>query len=351
MASFFRIALLLFITQLPQFAFSQTSFVDSLLRAARRQQPELGLVVGIYQHGSTHYYATGNRTGNGSLPVDSNTLFEVGSATKTFTALLLAQAIAEGRVRPDERIDALLPTGVQLAPALRQTVRLTDLAAHRSGLPNLSSDAYFDALLARDARNPFRFVDSAYLINLLQHTDSLRGYGQYHYNNFAFALLGRLLARGSGRSYERMIEEDLLRPLGMNATSFAIPGGGNRAGLYAQRGAPQDYLVLNAMAPAGGLKSNAVDLMRYLRACVRPGFLRPALRIAEAPYYSGADRSVGLGWEIGDGFYEKDGDTFGNSCLLRYSPQNDLAVVVLSNHQNGALVRSLANAVYAQLLR
>jgi CubicO group peptidase (beta-lactamase class C family) len=325
--------------------------IDSLINENKmRTAATTGLVVGIYKNGKANFYASGAKSAGGTALLDSTTIFEVGSATKTFTGLLLALNIQHGRFGMNDYIDNYLPKQLLLTKAYRNKIKLTDLASHQSGLTNLSSDKYFTDLLEKDGRNPFRFVDKEYLYHVLKETDTLIGYGNYQYNNYAFSLLGDLIERKNKHAYVSIIERDILVPLKMSSTTFGIPQTSNVAGLYDQRGVPQEKMILNAVMPAGGLKSNAVDLLKYLAAQVSPPTeLKYAIALTQKIYYKDGEREVGLGWDIKDGYFQKDGDTFGNSCLLRYSCEKGVAIVVLSDHQNGKLVREAVDLLYNQI--
>jgi CubicO group peptidase (beta-lactamase class C family) len=347
--------LLIFLLAISTSSFAQTQqkAIDSLFygkAGIRVQNPDVGLVVGIYQNGQTHYYSIGTRMVKGSAVVDSLTIFEIGSATKTLTALLLAIDIQHHRLAESDPIDRYLPVDISLPRNYRNKIKLTDLASHQSGLPNLSSDKYFESLLQKDPRNPFRFVDQKYLYRMLKETDTLMNYGKYQYNNYAFSLLGDLLARKNEMTFNTLITHDILHSLEMENTTFDNNRSTNVAGLYDQRGHPQEPMILKAASPAGGLKSNAVDLIKYLKAQISgTSTLEAAIRLTQNVYYKDNERMVGLGWDIKDDYYQKDGDTFGNSCLLRFSRKNGTAIVVLSNHQNGMLVRDAVDFIYAQI--
>jgi CubicO group peptidase (beta-lactamase class C family) len=335
------------------FAQVQQKVIDSLFdgkNGIRTAAQGTGLVIGINHNGKATYYAIGTRSASGSEPLDSATIFEVGSATKTFTGLLLALNIEEGKIGLNDNIDSYLPGRLQLPESYRNKVKLTDLASHQSGLPNLSSDKYFTELMKKDPRNPFRFVDRKYLYDVLRQTDTLTHYGDYQYNNYAYSLLGDLIGRKNKQAYTSLIKRDILGPLQMKSTTFETPKSLNIAGLYDQRGVPQESMILDAAMPAGGLKSNAVDLLKYLAAQISPPVeLKSAIDLTQKNYYKDSEREIGLGWDIKDDYYQKDGDTFGNSCLLRFSKKRNLAIVVLSNHQNGKLVRDAVDYLYSQL--
>lgn len=137
----------------------------------------------------------------------------------------------------------------------------------------------------------------------------------------------------------------------MKSTSLSLPKTSNRAGLYSQRGEPQEPLKLDAVNPAGGLKSNAVDLMKYLMAHLAGTEGATSFGRTRNVYYADEKMQVGLGWDIKEGYYQKDGDTFGNSMHMRYNPAKQLAVVVLLNHQNGQLARDVVDFVYSRLIK
>ena len=349
-----KIILLLFLLFISTYSIgqSQQRIIDSLFygqKGIKNKFPDVGIVVGIYKDGITNYYSLGTRIRNGKELLDSLSIFEIGSATKTFTALLLANQISNKKIDEHDYIDKYLPNKIKLASALKHKVKLTDLASHQSGLPNLSNDKYFTELLNKDSRNPFRFVDKKYLINVLNETDTLHNYGLYQYNNYAFSLLGYILEKNNKIDYEYLIKKNILTILNMDQTSFKIPNSSNVAGLYNQEGEPQDYIILNSVNPAGGLKSNAVDLIKYLKAYILPNKLDKAMQLTQHIFYEDKNRKVGLGWDIKDDYYQKDGDTFGNSSLMRYNKTKKIAIVVLSNHQNGQLVSDAVAFIYDRL--
>jgi CubicO group peptidase (beta-lactamase class C family) len=351
MKNVFLIFLIAFVSH--SFAQIPKNSLDSLLKSNNKLPtggPGTGLVVGIYYNGKTSFYAVGTRSVSGTAHLDSATIFEVGSATKTFTGLLLALNIQQGKIGINDHMDAYLPPKQVLPKAYRNKIKLTDLASHQSGLPNLSSDKYFTSLMEKDPRNPFRFVNKTYLYQMLKQTDTLKDYGKYQYNNYAYALLGDLIARKNNRSYVALVEREILVPLKLENTTFGVPNTTNVAGLYDQRGVPQEKMILSAALPAGGLKSNAVDLLKYLVAQIYPNTaFKSAIHLTQKTYYKDQERAVGLGWDIQDGYYQKDGDTFGNSCLLRFNREKHIAVVVLANHQNGKLVRDAVDLLYNNL--
>ena len=147
-----------------------------------------------------------------------------------------------------------------------------------------------------------------------------------------------------------MIDSQILKPLKMSCTSFEVLDSKNTAGLYSQQREIQKPMILHKANPAGGLKSNAVDLIKYLKAFLSNNMFINETKLIEKTYYGDINRKIGLGWELGNDVIEKDGDTFGNSTLIRYSPKRQIAIVILSNHQNGQLVRDLMTDIYNKII-
>lgn len=162
-----------------------------------------GVSIGVVKGNRVFYVAAGQRAGH--LPVDEHTLFEIGSVTKTFTALLLADQIVSGRANRNTYMDAWLPPRFQLAPKLQRRVKLTDLASHQSGLPNLSNDEYIKTLYEQNPAQPFSMVTPAYIYQLLITTKKLKDYGQYQYNNYAYALLGQFQVAVTKARFEQTL--------------------------------------------------------------------------------------------------------------------------------------------------
>lgn len=332
--------------------------LDSLFygkQGIHTRYPALGLSIGVVRGPAVAYYALGNTQPTQGVPLDSTTLFEIGSITKTFTALLLAYEQEAGHLPKGAYLETLLPTTVSLRPSLRHRVMLTAMASHQSGLPNLSNDRYIQVLIDQDSVQPFHSVSRDYLFQVLRETDSLRAPGTYHYNNFAFSLLGTLLAQRAGRSYGDLVQQRIVRPLGLRTTGLTYHTT-HIAGRFTTKGEARPAIVINAMAPAGGLKSNAVDLVRYVRAQLLPptGLLGRAILLTQQPVYQDSTITMGLAWEIrqlaGHRVYQKDGDTFGNSSLIRFDRDRQVGVIILANHQDAKAVAEVGDLVYQYLL-
>lgn len=333
------------------------SIIDSLFYAKRglKNFPELGVSIALIVHDSVFYYNYGNRNRETSLPADSNTIYEIGSNTKLFTALLLATDLESGVIKRGAMIDAYLPHQLKLAPGIVHKIRLTDLASYASGLPTLHDDRLDSILLKKDSLQPYAAIDRSFLLKILQETDSLTGYGTYLYSNYSFGLLGCLLKDYHKEAYSALLRKRILQPLQMNHTTTGYRHSVLAAGGYDSKGNLVGYLQLNELAPAGVLKSNATDLVHFLRAQIHPpaNELGKAIGLTQAVFLDTPDMKAGLGWHIvpqeGSNHFVMFGDTIGNSSALGFNRDKKLGIVVLLNQQQSDLRQAIYNYLYDKL--
>jgi serine-type D-Ala-D-Ala carboxypeptidase/endopeptidase len=237
-------------------------------------------------------------------PADADTLFEYGSITKTFTALLLADAAVRGELKLDDAVEAALPDKQKLRDSAGAPITWADLATHRSGLQR-----------ARDA--------------------------QWDYSNLGVGLLGEALAMRAGKPYASLLRERVLQPLGLEALQLALRGPvptGLATG-HDARGRPVPNWRFDAIAPAGALVGSARSLARYAQAAlgVFDHPLQQAFKLALAPRAAGPapQNPMGLGWIIAPLFdrrvFMHDGGTAGYASSLVLDPTPQRAALVLSN--------------------
>ncbi len=192
------------------------------------------------------------------------TIFQIGSVTKVFTALLLADMAERGEVRLSDPAASFLPG----LPGEKGSVTLADLATHTSGLPRLPRGLLWSAL--PHPQDPYvryphaRFVRAARRALRVGSGDS-----PYAYSNFGYGLLGYLLGQATGTTYEALVATRICGPLGLPDTTFEVPGPAlDRKAQGHQRGRAVPDWHLGALAAAGALYSTAADLARLLQACL-----------------------------------------------------------------------------------
>ena len=292
------------------------------------------IIVGVVDAKGRRFVAAGD-AGDGRAP-DPDTVFEAGSITKGLTGLLLAQMIASGEVRAEQAIGSLFPEEVTLSPVLA-SVTLEELASHHSGLPRLSGSAAMTARLLTD--DPYAgstpnelFADAAAVDDAVIES----GRGRYAYSNLGSALLGQLLARASGRSYESLLAERVFAGLSLGPAMFSADEVTGRAAIGHRDGQPVRSWRLDAYAPAGAWRAGAgqlLDLAQRLLAA-EPEWVEQALKPRAGLSGRGVG-SIGLGWHHGQAgsrrFVWHNGGTAGFASFLAIIPAEGLAVVVLAN--------------------
>lgn len=324
----------------------QTSFPpDSTIRAMMRQCVASGrapgVVVGLLDADGTRRVLTEGSAGP-DRPLSAHTVFEIGSITKTFTAVLLAEMSRRGEVRLEQPVDALLPTGVKVPSRNGARITLLDLATHSSGLPLVPTN-----LVPSDSSNPYAGygVDSLYAFLAQFELPRAPGTG-YEYSNLGFGLLGHALARTAGSDYETLVTRRILAPLGMRETAITLTAEMHRrlAQGHDDFGEPVGGWDFPSLPGAGALRSTAADLLTYAEANLSPSadWLVQAMRDTHAPRRaapgdSDAARndSIGLAWFVSRGkervLTGHTGGTGGYRTALRLDLAGRRAVVVLGN--------------------
>ena len=178
----------------------------------------VGIVAGIIDEKGRQVVAAGKISPDGTQAPDGDTVYEIGSVTKVFTSLILADMIEKGEVKPDDPVSKLLPATVKVPSRNGRQITLLDLSMQVSGLPRLP-----DNLKPADPGNPYADYDAAKLYDFLSRYTLTRDPGEkYEYSNLAVGLLGHALALKAGISYEELLRRRIFAPLGMTSTSIAL---------------------------------------------------------------------------------------------------------------------------------
>lgn len=303
-----------------------------------KQQQSVGIVVGITDANGRRIVAYGHPARSDPRPVDGRTVFEIGSITKVFTALLLADTVEKGALRFDTPVSTLLPPGVTMPENKQAPITLKDLSTHMSGLPRLPAN-----MVPADIGNPYADYDAAKLYAFLSSHEPLRRPGaEYEYSNLGVGLLGHVLALQTGLSYEDLVTTRITAPLGMKDTAITPRGD------WAQRRATGHDIALepvadwdfDALQGAGALRSTANDLLIFLAAAIGKATTPlastfAALFATRQPLGNGNDDQQALGWVISGKDDEQiiwhNGGTGGYRSFVGYRPSTGVGVVALSN--------------------
>lgn len=272
--------------------------------------------------------------------VTPDTQFELGSITKVFTALLLAESERLGQVsRHDPAAKFLLPADDPAQAALAK-ITLLSLTTHTSGLPRLPSNL---GLKPQTAADPYAAYDRAMLINALKMDGPPAPTGRAMvYSNFGVAVLGEALAAAWGTSYADALRVHVLAPLGMHDTTLGLvdsPVPSNLAPGHVEE-KPVPNWTFQAVAPAGALRSSARDMAIFISAFLdKKGALRPSFEATVQSQHAdpGFTGHIGLGWFLTDDVERPvvwhGGATAGSHALLAISPKTSTGVVILANVQ------------------
>ena len=305
------------------------------------EQRGVGIVVGLIdEQGKSRFVAYG-ATAPGGPKVNERTLFEIGSVTKVFTALLLELAVERGTMKLDDPVAKYLPPEMKVPARLGRQITLLDLATQHSGLPRLPDNMHPD-----DPANPYADYTEDQLAQFLSGHTLTRDIGsQYEYSNLGFGVLGQAVARAAGTDYETLVRREICGPLGMPDTVITLtPALRERLAKPFDEGlAPAKNWDLPTLAGAGALRSNAVDLLRFVAANL--GFVEyagtSALEATRKPRTDAGSPGtrIGLAWNISEKrgltVVSHGGGTGGYRSFVALDTVRRRGVVVLANSGNG----------------
>jgi CubicO group peptidase (beta-lactamase class C family) len=315
----------------------------------------VGMVVGVIHNGERHVYGYGRKSICAPGPPDGDTVYEIGSITKTFTALLLADMAQAGLVTLDDPVAKHLPDSVHVPEYLGQPITLVELASQVSGLPRMPSNFFAVSrtlrLWAKPFANPYANYNTEDMYAFLSNHTLRRAPGDtYEYSNLGFGVLGNALARRAGMDYESLVASRICGPLGMHDTRatldtamrarLATPHAGvGRVGPFRIAFTAANWDI-EGLAGCGALRSTASDMLLYLAANL--GETQSPLKDAmETTYIKrhvvSNSMDIGMGWHIRH--HEKDpepifwhnGGTGGYRTFAGFVKNARTAVIVLSN--------------------
>src|SRR5271155_3242187 len=229
-----------------------------------KDRQSVGIVIGVIEPAGRRVVAYGSLEKGDKRPLDGDTIFEIGSETKVFTSLLLADMVQRGEVALGDPVAKYLPPGTKMPERNGRSITLVDLATHTSGLPRLPTN-----LSPKDPANPYADYSVEQLYQFLSSYQLTRDIGsQYEYSNLGGGLLGHVLALRAGMSYEALVESRICTPLVMNSTRITLTPE-MKARLAAGHNAALDTVEnwdLPTLAGAGGLRSTANDMLTFIAA-------------------------------------------------------------------------------------
>ncbi|MFE0011979.1 serine hydrolase domain-containing protein, partial [Streptomyces erythrochromogenes] len=255
--------------------------------ADRLAEKHVGVVVAAVAEDVVEIRGAGSTGADDGRTPGPDTLFEIGSVTKPFTALALARLASTGRAGLDEPLADLLPAGTSVPSRDGRQISLQHLATHTSGLPRLPRGMLLPALLHPSKPDPYADCTADALLAGLARTRLGAVPGKrFRYSNLGAGLLGLALARRAGTDYESLITREICAPLGMTDTVVTLGGARSRRSAqgHARRGRPVSPWHLADLAGAGALRATATDLVAFVRAQLDggPEELAEAIRLSRS---------------------------------------------------------------------
>lgn len=297
-----------------------------------------GLVIGVYKDGKTFIKGYGSVARETNVAPTPSTIFEIASITKLFTAATLQALSDKGVLQLDSTLGDLMGNAA-LSPSVKK-VTLRQLAAHRSGL-----SAFPDEYLKKfpDTDNISRDFTTNDMYAYLGNPNGKQEPGRFEYSNFGAGLLGHVLATTTKKTYEGIVTDTLLEPLGMTSTFVTIKDGHAKdiAQGYSMSGSPAKLLDWSggALDGAGSLKSTAHDMVLFIKANLDGGDspVTHSLRKAHEPQFDG---ETAIGWML-PGFIDRfvgiqsvlwhNGLTPGYASYIAIDTKRKAGIVILSN--------------------
>lgn len=272
-----------------------------------------------------------------SFSVNANTVFEVGSTTKTFAMLAMELLIEKGKLNVKDTLRMLLPSNVQLSAPVG-AITMLELATHTSGLERMPTN------IDQNDPDPMKNYDETKLYAYLSNLTSV-GPKKFLYSNTGFGLIGWITCLVTGQGWEALVKDLILTPLALTDTAVALSSDqtARLAPSYADGQPAPPTSFMDAMVGAGGLRSTATDMLKYVSAFAGLTHVDPSMRrvmdrmmVAYAPDEFVAQRGmVDLAYQTytlrSNPVVWKDGATSGYNCYIALTVSPPQAAILLAN--------------------
>jgi CubicO group peptidase (beta-lactamase class C family) len=326
--------------------------IDELVRAEMAKYHVPGLSIGVVRNGKV-ILAKGYGLANVELgvPASPDTIYEIGSLSKQFTAAAIMLLVEEGKISLDERVSKYLPD----LPAAWGEVTVRHLLTHTSGVPNYGGGDY-DKLRGQDV-TPSEIIKTVADRPLDFHPGE-----RYAYSNTNYTLLGMTIERISGKPYGEFMTEHIFQPMGMSATRLndlrlVVK---NRASGYSWEDESlrnREYWSASHFYSSGGIVSSVMDLLKWQAVLSARKLLKPSSweqMWTPQRLNDGKSGSYALGWQVesawGHRVIHHYGGKPGFAAAMRWFPDDQLTVIALANTDSFAVLVPLPNAIARYLL-
>jgi CubicO group peptidase (beta-lactamase class C family) len=309
-----------------------------------------GMVIGLVDEHGTRVFSAGKLDNDTDQEVNGDTLFEIGSCTKTFTSLLALEMDGRGEISLDDPVAKYLPKGVKVPSYGGKEITLLNLAAQDSGLPfnatNLAGKDWKEQYDTYSVEQMYAFLSGYTLTN--------DPGAKFQYSNFGMSLLGHVMELKTATNLESLMLDRIWRPLRMDSTFLTLPPGleARMAKGHDENGKRAPRFNLRLMAGAGAVLSSANDLLKYVSANIglTQSGLKPLMDKMQVIRHHGSPEfgNTAMPW-WDSGVYQPPGmellghggGTGGCSAFIGFDRKQRRGVVVLAN-QRVALANSYA---------
>ncbi|GIP46373.1 hypothetical protein J45TS6_48320 [Paenibacillus sp. J45TS6] len=305
--------------------------IHSLVSDYTKDKKHLQLVIGMIRDGDVEYYSFCNNKKKSMIPPEHR-LFEIGSITKVFTSILLLEMEREKLLSSDDIVGKYVPNANN---DYLNKITLKSLATHTSGLPVLATNH----ILSKNRSNPYLIYTEEDLTAFLSTADFTDQIGSFGYSNIGAAILGNILCKVSGHTYDELLKKYITSPLKMNETAVKLVSEQNGRFLngHASSGKRVPHWDdLSIHEGAGGIKSSVSDLSLFVQANlnddnpVASTLLKSHLPISiekSNRYFGWAEDNL-----LNQGILWHNGATAGFNSYLAFSKELRAGVVLLSNY-------------------
>jgi len=272
--------------------------------------------------------------------VDENTIYEIGSISKVFTGILLAQQVLEGRLKLEDEINNFLPDDIKV-PVMGDTeITFGNLTDHTSGFPRMPYN-----FSPANRHNPYADYTVDEMYEFISNYQPVRTPGaEYEYSNIAQGLLGHLLALNNNSTYEELMVQTIANPLEMNDTriEFTQRMKGNLARGHS-RGRVVENWDIPTLAGAGAIRSSTSDMAKFVSANL--GYANTTLTEAmelshQVRHDKAGEASIAMAWHVNKGDMGDvichGGGTGGYRAFIGFVKETGKGVVLFTNSSEGA---------------
>ncbi|AMB84677.1 class C beta-lactamase [Pseudomonas agarici] len=329
--------------------------VDATIQPLMQEQGIPGMAVAVLAQGKTHYFNYGVASKTGKEAVSENTLFEIGSVSKTFAATLAGYAVAQGKLSLAENASHYLP---ELRGSAFDKINVLDLGTYTAGGLPLQFPSEADS--------------SDKMMSYFQHwKPPYPAAEQRQYSNPSIGLFGYMAARSLGQPFDDLMEKTLLPKMGLQSTYIRVPKAqmSRYAQGYRKDNSPSRVGPGALDSEAYGIKTTSSDLLHYVLVNMNPqqleAPLQQAIALTHTGYYQFGNTTQGLGWELypypvkldtltegnsnkmldpqktnwfkapqpphADSWINKTGSTGGFGAYVAYVPAKEIGIVILAN--------------------